>query len=113
MSMNIYFEAEREIIVVKTGNHEIQSLMISVWQTPTNVTREILSKDDHFKAYCDWIESISEDSEEDVYAEDDIFEERDPIGKKIVNYGKLHIIELKQKFESLEKQGYTITAVEM
>lgn len=108
MSTNIHITATREVIVVKTGKRDYQTTYFEAWQTPTATTYAIMASPDRVQAYKDWALSMSEDREEDVYAEDDIFEEGEPVGKVVVNYGKDHIAGLDDWIKNVEEAGYTI-----
>ncbi len=110
MSMNVYFEALRDVFVPALGKTDVQREHISVWQTPTDVTYEIVQSDDPIKTYFDWVRSISKEEEEPVYADDDIFMENGPIGTELVNHGESHIEELEKLFDQYRKRGYKIEA---
>jgi len=111
MSTNIHFVANREIQVVKTGQIETQEDQYRyVWQTPTEVTRKIMAQADPIQAYRDWILSVNEDYEVDVYADDDFFSEKESVGTEIHNDGKYHLKEFDAWITSRREQGYDITA---
>lgn len=107
MSMNIYFEAVRNITVNKTGEITTQVLQRDVWQTPTNVTYEIHNSKDPVQAYVDWVLDGAEDFDEsvDVYDDDD-----NVIGRKIVNLSKEHVKEFLEWVETMRNEGYEIRA---
>ena len=109
MSTNIHFAAEREVVVVKTGKTDIQRIYFDpVWQTPTQVTYEIM-KGDPIQGYRDWIlRECSRDEILDVYAEDDYFEERAPVGQRIYNVGKDHVARFDEWLAMCEAEGYTV-----
>lgn len=109
MSTNIHFAAEREIIVVKTGQRRTQRIDFDrVWQTPTRVTYEIMAGDP-IQGYKDHIlNERSRDEILDVYAEDDYFEERGPVGTRVYNAGKEHVAEFEAWLEMCEAEGYTV-----
>lgn len=108
MSTNMHFAAEREIIVVKTGRRRLQRINFDrVWQTPTSVTREIMAGDP-IQGYKDWILSRGKDEILDVYAEDDYFEERGPVGTRVYNAAKEHVAEFEAWLEMCEEEGYTV-----
>ena len=111
MSTNIHFLAEREIIVVKTGQKDIQRIYFnSVWQTPSRVTRELMDGDP-IQGYKDWIlRECSHDEILAVYADDDYFEERAPVGQRIYNSGKEHVDAFEEWLDMCEQEGYTVTA---
>jgi hypothetical protein len=104
----MHFAAEREIIVVKTGQKRIQRINFDdVWQTPTIVTRELMAGDP-VQGYKDWILSRGRDEMVAVYAEDDYFEERAPVGTRIYNAAKEHVAEFEAWLEMCEEEGYTV-----
>lgn len=108
MSTNIHFRATRQVQVVKTGNIEEQAHYLDVWQTPSDVSRTIRASSNQVQAYFDWVLSISNDVEEPVYAEDDVFCESEPVGFETVNSGKAHIAELADEIQELEAAGFEI-----
>jgi len=107
MSTNLYVSASREVIVLKTGEPSIQSENFSVYQTPTQITYDILASDDKAQSYRDWVNSISKDEEMEVYA-DDIFEENEPVGKTVYNPWKEHIAEFDAWLSDKAAEGYDI-----
>lgn len=109
MSMNIHIDAKRDITVNKTGEETTQTYDLDVWQTPTNVSYEIVKSDNPLKAYKDWVLSIAQDTVEDVYSDDDIFCENPPISTRIYNAGKVHVRELEEEIEILQDAGYEIS----
>lgn len=112
MSTNIHFEAQRSITVDATGAKEIQKISFrDVWQTPTVVTRELMSSSDPFAAYRDWVLSISRDVLQPVYGDDDIFCEGPVIGQETVNAGRDHIAEFDKWIGVTRAAGYEIQAV--
>lgn len=112
MSTNIHFEARRQIQVVKTGlfEEQVEHYRYS-WQTPTVVTRDLMTQADPIQAYRDWILSVNEDYEVDIYAADDLFREGEPIGTETHNEGQYHIKDFDAWVDSMTKQGYDIVAV--
>jgi len=109
MSMNIAFVATREIQVVKTGERDIQSFSFEVWQTPTDVTYQIARADDSIQAYKDWV--MSHDGcvfTSMIFAEDDPFEEGEPIGEEIVDPRVDHLAELDQWLRVMEQGGWVV-----
>jgi len=111
MSTNIHFLATREIQVVRTGRIEKQQdYFLDVWQTPTDVTRQLMAQADPILAYRDWILSVTEDYEVDVYAPDDFFREKEPVGTETQNDGVYHLKEFDAWITSVTAQGYDITA---
>lgn len=110
MSTNIHFRAQREILVIKTGRQEIQHVYFDQWQTPTEVTLRLMRSHDPIAAYRDWILSMGRDEELGLYAEDDPFEEREPVGKMIYNASQDHVDEFDQWICTCQAEGYTVSA---
>ena len=108
MSTNIHISAEREVQVIKTGKVSKQTIYFGEGQTPTDVTYQIMAAEDKVQAYKDWVLSISEDVEEPVYAEDDIFQEDEPIGTETYNSGKEHVAKLDAWLKEALEEGYDI-----
>ena len=114
MSMNVYITASRKITFKKNGQRSdgiqtVQTVNFDAWQTPTNVTYEIVKSADPRKAYINWIlAKRSQDEEVLIYAEDDIFEEQTPVGKKTYNPGKEHVEKFLEWIREVEEEGYTI-----
>jgi len=111
MSINIGFVAEREIIT-PAGVKDIQRLYIDgVWQTPTEVTKRIYQSRNPIRVYVSWVLSVAEDVLEPVYADDDLFCEKAPVGVRKVNYGKQHVCEFMKEVALLKKLGFTVKPV--
>lgn len=108
MSMNLHIIAEREVLVVKTKKKDVQSIEFGAWQTPTDVSYKIQKAADPIQAYKDWVLAQSFDEEEPVYAEDDLWGEREPIGTETYNAGKEHITDLDCWVEEAQDEGYDI-----
>ena len=113
MSMNIGFEAVREVQVIKTGQLSVQTEEATVWQTPTAVTYAILDAEDQVQAYCDWVLSNSEDQTYPVFAEDDLWGEREPIGEQTFNQGRDHVEWFQEWVKTRVDEGYDIRAYMM
>lgn len=108
MSMNIFFEATRDIQVIKTGKIEVQTATRSVWQTPTEITYEILKSADPIAAYKAWVLTQGETVKVPVYAEDDVWEWDDPIGFRESNAAEEHVCELDQWIKDMTEAGWSI-----
>ena len=109
MSINIHFEATRDIVVVKTGATEIQSERFrEVCQTPSKVTDKILKSADPFQAYRDWVLENQEDQSEPMYADDDVFHTGPIVGYETFNYGKEHIKDFDGWLKMMEEGGYEV-----
>lgn len=108
MSTNIHIKASRQIIVVKTGKTDMQTVYFNQWQTPSVDTYAIMESKDPIQAYKDWALREQEDQVENVYAEDDYFEEGEPIGTRTFNYGKEHVAEFEAWIREVEEAGYIV-----
>ena len=94
MSMNINLKA---VIVgdfvinsksIKKKIHE----MFDCVQTPTNITKQILKSNNPYDEYVNFIKNrFDENQEIFIYAEDDYFEENEPVDSIIDNAGDEHI----------------------
>jgi hypothetical protein len=112
MSTNIRIHAHRMIQVVKTGALDTQSTEFDAWQTPTTDTWHIMNATDtagRLQAYRDWVIGTCEDEWESVYAEDDLFQEREPVGFNMVNHGRDHIAWLDEWLQLLEQTGWEVS----
>lgn len=109
MSTNLHIVATRDIKVLKTGQITQQEIYYKdVWQTPTEVTRNIINDPDPINAYKEWVMIISPDKTRLVYDEDDIFNEGEPIGHEIYNEGRDHIVDFNEWLEFVEQSGYDV-----
>ena len=109
MSMNILIEATREVQVVKTGKISEQCITFDAWQTPTTITQDIICSQHPASVYKAWVLSISEDQTVELFDEDDIWEEGDPIGVKVVNFGKEHVAEFEDWLKMCESEGFEVS----
>jgi hypothetical protein len=109
MSMNILIEARRQVQVVKTGKISEQCIQFDAWQTRTQVTMQILNSTDPVSEFKDWVLSISEDRTVAVFAEDDDWNEGEPIGTKIENLGKEHVAEFDDWLKMCKAEGYEVS----
>lgn len=113
MSTNIHIIAKR-LISFANGHRiqceEVQEVYVDVWQTPTAATREMMASADPVQAYKDWVISRSQDRQEPVYADDDIFCEGEPVGTTTVNEGREHIARLEAEIAELAERGFMIEA---
>lgn len=111
MSTNIYIMATRDVIVKKTGKSAQQQLKFNAWQTPTTSTAKIMEKRDKIQAYKDWVLSVSKDKIINVYAEDDIWREYDPVATQVINEGEEHIKRFDEWLDDCEQNGYDVEIV--
>ena len=109
MSMNILIKATRQIQVIKTGRIEEQSIRFPAWQTPTQVTMEILKSVVPTDAYRAWVMSTSEDYTVAVFAEDDIWEDGEPIGTKTCNDGKIQAEVFDLWLKMCDEEGFEVS----
>jgi hypothetical protein len=107
--------AEREIIVKKTGKEEIQYVELFDCLPEPNAVEieEILKSADPVKAYINLLfkDAEGKDCEVPVYAEDDIWEEREPVGTKIINTQKEYAEEVEKKVEEYLEEGWDVRLV--
>ena len=109
MSMNILIEARRQVQVVKTGRISEQCIRFDAWQTPTYVTQAIVISNRPASVYKAWVNVYAEDETVDVFAEDDPFGERDPIGTETFNASKEHVAEFDDWLKMCEAEGYEVS----
>ena len=86
----------------------MQRTKFNAIQTPTNVTYEIVDSTDPAQAYIDYVKACSKPVKEPIYADGDIFGERDPIGFRDYDWTVEHIEEFRQWRESVERDSYTV-----
>jgi hypothetical protein len=112
MSMNILITATRKVTFKKKNGKrggEIQTVKFREWQTPTEITQEILASKDPAQAYIDWIlRDCSVDVETPVFAEDDIWEQGEPVATTVFNPGKEHVEEFREWIKDVEDNGFTL-----
>lgn len=112
MSMNILITASRKITFKKKNGKrggEIQSGEFRALQTPTQVTYDILESNDPAQTYIDWVlAECSQDEIEPVFAEDDIWQEGDPVGTRVWNHGKEHVEKFRAWIKDVEENGFTV-----
>lgn len=113
MSMNLHVMGIREVVVVNTGKHEMQIIDFDLYQTPTKVTRELLSSNDIAQAYRDWILKDKITYEDPIYADDDFFREGEIIGYKTVCDEEEHIKKFDKFIEESKEEGYEIRFYEL
>jgi len=107
--MNILIEAQRQVQVLKTGKIIEQRIQFPAWQTPTTITQDIICSQHPASVFKGWVLSISEDQTVDVFAEDDDWEEGEPIGTKIENFGKEHVAEFDDWLKMCEEEGFEVS----
>lgn len=111
MSMNVYIHGVREI-TYKNGAgkkcHDRQSIKFDAVQTPTRVTYHIVEQADPVGAYIEYVATLSNPTQEPIYAEDDIWEEGEPIGHQTYDWAQEHIEEFNKWLDTVRKDGYTV-----
>lgn len=111
MSHNIVISAIRTVRFDRpdgTEGTDTQSVYFDAWQTPTGVTREIVTASDPLAVYINWITVNDAMVSDPVYAEDDIWCEREPVDTKEYWRGRAHIAELLEWIESVKSRGFTV-----
>ena len=114
MSMNVRIFAKRVIYSeTKHGKQQIiQAVDFQAQQTPSDVTYQIVESDDPKQVYSDWIRWMQYTNPtvhyNPIFAPDDVFGEREPIGYEEYNWAEDHINELNRWCEEVEDDGYTV-----
>lgn len=108
--MNLNVCAKRPATTIVKGElKQIEEVIkFNLWQTPTNVTYDIIAQEDILQAYIDWVKSISLDRQLPVYADDDILCELEPIRYETINDGVIHIDGLTDWIEYCNDEDYVI-----
>jgi hypothetical protein len=109
MSMNILIEAQRQVQVLKTGAIREQSIRFDALQTPTTITQDILISRHPASVYKAWVLTQGEDETVAVFAEDDIWEEGEPIGTTIYNVAKEHVAGFNDWLKMCEEEGFEVS----
>jgi len=108
MSMNIEIKVVAKAIIIKTGEEFENVVDFNVIQTPTDVTYKIMESENKMEEYENYVTSVSKDEEVPVFAEDDVFQEEEPVGYKTVNEGEEHLVELHNEVKYYTNKGYDI-----
>lgn len=112
MSINIHIFAKRKITFKKKNGKRsgaIQEITFPAWQTPTDVSRAIMRSPDPAQEYKDWVErDCSRDDFLFVYAEDDLFEEGEPVGTVEFNQGKEHLRAFEEWLGMCDEEGFEV-----
>lgn len=115
MSMNIHLRAELSGTFTsddskKTCKHKFTE-WFDCYQTPTEVSYHIIDVndfDERTKRYEEYVLSITSETEVNVYADDDYFGLKDPIGTRKEHFGKQHIKELHNFIRKYKEEGYSL-----
>ena len=108
MSMNIYITAVRNVTAKnKKGDivHDKQVKKFEAIQTPSDVSYQIQDSENPKQTYIDFINNWREYP---IYADDDLFGEKEPIGIEQLSWTEEHINQFINWIEEYEEQGYTI-----
>jgi hypothetical protein len=109
MSINIHIVGRREVQVVKTGMVITQQAeYFDCWQTPSNVSQQIMSGNNPLLAYKNWVTANSIDVTEPLYSEDDPLCIGEVVGVQVYNTGREHLEQLDRWIEVAESEGYEI-----
>ena len=108
MSTNFHISGTRSVTVNKTGVVETQQCDYDPWQTPTKVTNEILATGSPVEAYKAWVKSVSQDEQELVYGDDDIFCENEPVSSRTINVGTVECINVDEWVADAVASGYEL-----
>jgi hypothetical protein len=111
--MNLHVLGSRDVTINKTGKHSVQITEFSLYQTPTKVTREILQSSDKAQAYRNWVNSLREEIQETIYADDDFFKEGEIVGYKTVCYEDEHLKDFDAFIKKCEEEGYELEFYEL
>ena len=115
MSMNLYVDGTRTATVKVKGKRKTitDRTKFSLWQTPTEVTRQILSlvPAQQTEAYIEWAKSASEPYEDNVYdyeAMPDENWEYPVIDRVMVDPAEEHVAEFRDWLKMCDDEGYTV-----
>lgn len=116
MSMNIHIEGVRNAFAFKRNGEKVMlkdRRFFTCWQTPTIITRKILSFADNqarTQAYIDWVLANSSETQEAVYDYTSFTEDFEPVfvGTKTVNIGKEHVKELLGFLYTCHEEGFDV-----
>lgn len=110
MSMNIHIKAVRHVQVLSTRKIVEQSIAFNAWQTPTSVTEDILASLNPSETYKNWIrqESVNMDILGNIFDDEDILEEGEPIGTRIYNPGLDHLEMFDTWLKMCADEGFTV-----
>ena len=115
MSMNLYVEGTRKATVKVKGKRKtiVDRVSFGLWQTPTEVTRQILSlvPVQQAEAYIGWAKSVSEPYEDSVYdytANPDENWEYPVIGRVMVDPAEEHAVKFRDWLKMCRGEEYTV-----
>jgi hypothetical protein len=111
MSMNVMIAAQRTVrfdTPVGVEGTETQSEFFGAWQTPTAVTFGILNSPDPAQVYMDWVMSTTSTVSTPVYADDDLWSEREPVSTEDSHPGEAHCAELAEWIDNVHSRGFDV-----
>lgn len=108
MSLDLHLIASRMCTVNKTGKEFEHVVRIELLETP-NASRLILASPNIVEAYCEWVLEHTHVYDVEIFADNDLFEEGDPIGVRTVNHGEEHIADLRATMAQCVKDGFEFT----
>lgn len=111
MSMNIHIIATRSVSFTKpdgSAGSEPQTENFSAIQTPTAVTLSIYSSSDPAVAYLEYVKSLSLPEKIPVYAQDDIWEEGEPVGYEDYDWTAVHAEQFTDWVSNMIARGFEI-----
>ena len=111
MSINVHIRAERKISFKdKNGKRrsDTQSIIFNCWQTPSEVSRNIMASANPVDQYIEWVKSLAQVERIGIYADDDILCEGPIIGYDAYCAADEHIDKLKSWIAEAECDGYTV-----
>jgi hypothetical protein len=110
MSTNLHVRAYETFEHPVIGKQEFE-FEFELYQTPTELTYTCLRSEDTLATYIEWVRKHSSTEIQPIFAEDDIWGERNPIGTESINYGEIHIEELLnwlKKYEQWKIEWYPL-----
>lgn len=116
MSMNLYVEGTRKATVKVKGKKKAitDCTKFSLWQTPTELTYEVLALptvEQQVKAYIEWAKSVGEPYEDNVYdyeAMPDENWEYPVIGRVMIDPAEEHAAEFRDWLKMCEDEDYAV-----
>lgn len=115
MSMNVYITAVRKAFSFNKKGEKIEfedHRKFNAWQTRTKVTMQIIEMGEielQIKEYKKYIYSLREVKTQPIYAEDDIFGEREPIRYEEYCIADEHLQDFEEWVSDMDEQGFTIS----
>lgn len=117
MSMNLYIGATRKAFAFNAKGKKVtftDRRNFACWQTPTEVTKNILNQkteEEKVTAYIEWASSVCEPYEEDVYDYTAVPDENldyPVIGRQMVNPAQEHGEKLREFLKEVQEEGFIV-----